>query len=83
MAVAGSVKPSVQMQVINGELFIGRSAQRIGVVTSVDLAVHRLLDLEVVYVQSYGSLIEQVTRTVNAVLKMRAKNGATGEKETN
>lgn len=78
MAISGGAKPSVQMQVVDNALITGRTAMRQDVVNSVDLAVHRLLDLEVVYVQSYGSLVHQVTMSVNAVLRMRAKNGGGG-----
>lgn len=83
MAISGGAKPSVQMQVIDNALITGRTAMRQDVVSSVDLAMHRLLSGEVVFVGTYASLPEHVTRSVEAVLRMRAKNGATGEKETN
>jgi len=68
MAHAGGVRPSVEMQVVDGALVIGAAAQRIGVVGDVDLAVQRLLQGEKVYVQQYGSTVTQVQRTVEMAL---------------
>lgn len=69
MAHAGGVRPSVEMWIEDNRLMVGTAAQRLGVVGDVDLAVQRLLQGEKVYVQQYGSLVTQVQRTVEAVLR--------------
>lgn len=69
MAHAGGARPSVEMAIKEGELWIGKAAQRVGVVSDVDLAVQRLLNGETIFCQQYGSLVTQVQRTVEQVLK--------------
>jgi hypothetical protein len=68
MAISGGAKPSVEMQVIAGELVIGSQAMRQGVVNDVDLAVQRLACGERVFVQQYGDLPERVRKTVQMML---------------
>lgn len=69
MAVAGGTKPSIEMWVKDGELRVGTTAQRFGVVSEVDLAVQRLLQGERVFVQNYGATVAQVQRTVQMTLR--------------
>ncbi len=69
MAHAGGVKPSIEMWVEGGELHTGTSAQRVGVVSDIDLAVQRLLQGEKVFVQKYGDLTERVTKSVEMALQ--------------
>lgn len=68
MAHAGGAKPSIEMWVEDGELRLGKAAQRVGVVSDVDLAVQRILQGERVYVQQYGPVVTQVQRTVQMAL---------------
>jgi len=64
MAVAGGAKPSVQMQVIEGQLVKGTLAMRQGVVSDADTAFHRLISGERVFVQAHGGLVSTVERQV-------------------
>lgn len=68
MAIAGGAKPSAQMQIVDGVLVTRRVALRQGVISDIDLIIHRLLNGETVYASTYGSIIEQVTRTIVATL---------------
>ncbi len=43
MAVSGSAKPSIQLEIIDGALVVGASAMRQGALNSVDIAVQELL----------------------------------------
>lgn len=76
MAHAGGVKPSIQMQIVDGKLVVGKAEQRLKVVDSLDLAIKRLFDGEIVFVQQYANLPDQVQRTVTLAL------GAKGETVT-
>ncbi len=69
MAVSGSAKPSIELQIIDGALVIGKAAMRQGAVNNVDTAVQDLLKGKVVFLQQYGSLVTQVQRTIEAVLR--------------
>jgi hypothetical protein len=73
MAHAGGVRPSVEMWVEDSRLVVGTAAQRLGVVSDVDMAVQRLLQGEKVFVQTYGSLVTQVQRTVEMALNRAEK----------
>lgn len=68
MAVAGGAKPSVQMHIKDRKLIIGSAAMRQGVINSVAVATHKLMNGEIVFVQQFGNLVEQVTEAVNADL---------------
>lgn len=68
MAHSGGARPCVPMQVVNGELVVGRPTQTTVAVNDVDLAVQRLACGETVYVQTYGDLVNRVTRTVQMML---------------
>lgn len=78
MAIAGGAKPSILMEIKDGVLHVGSVEQRQGVVNDVDTAVHRLLSGEVVFVQTFGSLVERVQKTVEATLKPRGEGGHRG-----
>ncbi len=69
MAVSGGAKPSIELQIIDGVLVVGKAAMRQGAVNNVDTAVQDLLKGKVVFLQQYGSLVTQVQRTIEAVLK--------------
>lgn len=69
MAVSGSAKPSIELQIVDGVLVVGASAMRQGALNSVDMAVQELLKGKKIYLQQYGDIQRQVTRTVAAVLK--------------
>ena len=73
MAVAGSVSSAIEMYVQNGALCYGKTEQRLGVVKDVDLAVHRLLANERVWVTTFTTVREGVARTVNATLATQAR----------
>jgi hypothetical protein len=68
MAISGGAKPSVELQIIDGQLYVGPQAMRQGVVNDIDLAVQRLAQGERVYVQTYGDLPARVQRTINMML---------------
>lgn len=73
MAVAGQAKPSVEMQIVDDALVVGSHAMRQGVVNDSDIAFHRLLAGERVYVQAYGSLPATVEKQVRHHLEYRTK----------
>lgn len=68
MAIAGGAKPSIEMQVKDGQLIMGKAAYRQGVVSDVDLAIQRLMQGEIVFVQQYGSTVTAVQRTIEMTL---------------
>lgn len=68
MAISGGAKPSIEMQVIDGELVLGSEAMRQGVVTEVDIAVQRLSEGERVFVSTYTPVRQGVIRTVQMML---------------
>ncbi len=69
VAISGGAKPSIQLEIIDGALVIGKAAMRQGAVNNVDVAVQDLLKGKVVFLQQYGDLQTQVTRTINMTLK--------------
>lgn len=50
-------------------LYRMRAAQRVGVVSDVDLAVQRLLQGERIFLQQYSPIVSQVQRTVQMALQ--------------
>lgn len=72
MAIAGGAKPSIEMEIKDGELWIGKAAMRQGAINDVDMAVQELLRGHKIFLQQYGSLCTQVQRTIEAVLKGKA-----------
>lgn len=76
MAVAGGAKPSVEMQIVDNALVVGTHAMRQGVVSDSDIAFHRLLAGDKVFVQAYGSLPATVEKQVRYYLE-HYQRGAT------
>jgi hypothetical protein len=74
MAISGGAKPSVEMQIIDGRLVTGSHAMRQGVVSDADIAFHRLIQGERVFVQAYGGLVTTVTKQVQFYLEMKEAN---------
>lgn len=68
MAISGGAKPSVEMWIKDRKLIIGKAAMRQGVINNVAVAAHKLMNGERVFVQQFGTLVEQVTEAVNADL---------------
>ncbi len=69
MAISGGAKPSIELQIIDGVLVVGSSAMRQGALNNIDIAVQELLRGRKVFLQQYGDLQAQVTRTIEATLK--------------
>ncbi len=69
MAVAGGAKPSVMMRVEGNKLVSEDAGMRQGAINDIDLAIHRLLWGETVYVQSYMPILDGIRRTIEAALK--------------
>lgn len=69
MAIAGGAKPSIEMQIKDGQLIMGKAALRQSVVGDVDLAVQRLLQGETVFVQQYGATVTAVQKTLEMTLR--------------
>lgn len=68
MAHAGSVKPTVEMQIMDGTLVLGKREQRVGAVSDVAEAVRRLMAGEVVYVHGLASVVAAVERAVQQAM---------------
>lgn len=73
MAIAGGAVQSFELKIVNGQLVVGEYAHRQGVEQDIDIAIHRLLDGNRVFLHAYGNKVECVSRTVRAALAMRAK----------
>ncbi len=58
MAVAGAAKPARLMRIEENRLVSEDAGMRQGTINNIDLAVHRLLAGEAVYVQSYAPVVD-------------------------
>lgn len=72
MAISGGAKPSISMRLVDGTLHTGVYAMRQGAENDPAKAAKRILKGETVYVQVYGSLVEQVKAEVLAALEVSA-----------
>ncbi len=69
MAVAGGARPAVLMQIIDGVLVSKSAGMTQSPIRDVDIAVQELLRGRKIFLQQYGDLQAQVTRTVEMALR--------------
>lgn len=61
--------PTVEMKIVKGELKIGKAMRHELCVMDADIAIHRLLEGETVYVLQSGPLVTAVQRTIGMALQ--------------
>ena len=75
MAVSGGARPSIQMEIVDGVLVSKSAGMTQSPVRDIDLAIHRLLAGESVYVQAYMPVVDGIRKTIEAVLKGAQTDG--------
>jgi zinc transporter ZupT len=65
MAISGSAAPSFLARIVDGKLELTQQALRQGTVTQIDLALHRLLAGETVFVSARADITGALQRTLD------------------
>ncbi len=69
MAVSGGAKPARLMRIEENKLVSEDAGMRQGTINNIDLAIHRLLAGESVYVQAYTPILDGIRKTIEVTLK--------------